>query len=104
MLEHWIDGNGRAQTTPTSGDGRKRKGAKTAGQLTVRGSSSVLSIVERFYDHMVTAAVTCSESAPPQHLKCVARPGLSILTRCLPLFVLSPGLCFVFLSEGISAW
>ena len=32
MLEQWIDGNGRAQATPTSSDGRRRKGAKGAGQ------------------------------------------------------------------------
>ena len=32
MLEQWIDSNGRPQATPTSAEGRRRKGAKTAGQ------------------------------------------------------------------------
>lgn len=103
MLEQWIDGSGRAQATPTSSDGRRRKGAKGAGQsacskhpITPCHQASCYANTQDLNSIVAAQMPTVVKQQPHWHLECI---WFKAVLPLLPILLLPLDMLLVFLFD-----
>ncbi|KAL3150452.1 hypothetical protein ABBQ32_000282 [Trebouxia sp. C0010 RCD-2024] len=99
MLEQWIDGNGRAQSTPTSSDGRRRKGAKNAGPL-LQAAAQLIRHFPVFRDVVVSVARKTDAQMWPALFAAVGSPG-ALLEELLDVGALQSAACCLLIVDRI---